>query len=174
MSTELNNRYPNIYRFIDAFKGFEKFYEENSNSGIDFSNFLLKLNLFDNFVTSVIEKLDLETGIELNKKLDSDSDFFLKMINDKINSKNDLLFLTKNKSLVQISESSDSTSDDDHSSVSSIEDINSKDSDTEDDEDSKSEKELTSKTKKMLASSIVELRIRKKTKDFDTEKIEEE
>ena len=84
-------------------------------------------------------------------------------------------FLTKNKSLVQISESSEETSsdDDNHSSVSSISDINSKDSDS-DNEDSKSQKELTIKTNKMIASSLVELKIRKKTREFETEKIEED
>jgi hypothetical protein len=175
MSKELNSRYPNVYRFIEAFQGFEKFYEENSNSGIDFTNFLLKLNIFDNFVTSVIEKMDLETGLELAKKLDSDSDFMLKAIEDKINTKNDLFFLTKNKSLVQISESSEDTSDDDsdHSSVSSIEDINSNDSESESEEEN-GQKELTVQTNKMIASSLVELKIRKRIRDFDTEKIEEE
>jgi hypothetical protein len=176
MSKELNSRYPNVYRFIEAFQGFEKFYEENSNSGIDFTNFLLKLNIFDNFVTSVIEKMELETGLELVKKLDSDSDYMLKAIEEKINNKNDLFFLTKNKSLVQISESSSEESSDDdsdHSSVSSIEDINSKNSESEEDEE-ENQNELTIQTNKMISSSLVELKIRKKVKDFDTEKIEEE
>ena len=181
MSKELDSRYPNIYKFIQAFRGFEKFYSENSDSGIDFSNFLLKLNIFDNFITSVIEKIDLETGIEINKKTDSDSDFLLKAIIEKLHkshnqNRSDMFFLNKQKTLIQISESSEDTSssdDDNHSSISSIDDINSKDSDSENEEE-ESQKELTLRTKKMIASSIVELNIRKKKRDFDTEKIEEE
>lgn len=171
MSKELNLKYVNVYRFIEAFKGFEQFYKDNMDSEIDFTEFLTKLSIFDNFVSSVIEKMDSQTGYNLIKNLESDSDFILKAIEDKIHNKNDLLFLNKTKSLVQISDSSDLSDDSD--SVSSIEDINSIDSSSDDEED-ENEYKLSSQTKKMMANSLIELKIRKRDREFDIEKIEEE
>jgi hypothetical protein len=176
MSNELNSIYPNVFKFIGAIKTFEKIYEENKNPEIDFTNFLLKITIIDNFITTVFEKVDFQTSLEIVKKIKLDPEFMIKNIDNMVSDNNELIFTTKNK--VQTFETLEKTAtgidiDSDHSSVSSIEDINSNNSEISDQED-ESQKELSIQTKKMLASSLVELNIRKKDKDYNTTKVEEE
>ncbi len=166
MSTDLNLRYPNIFRFVDAYRGFEKFYQENTNPTIEFKNFLTKLGILDNFIVSIIENMDFENSEEVFRKIQSDPDFILKTLKEKIN--------IKTKPLIEPNEtSSDNDSDNDSSSLNSIEDINSKDSDSESEEENEDEKNLSNQTNKMLASSLIELKMRKRIREFDIEKIEE-
>ena len=174
MSNELNSIYPNVFKFIGAIKTFEKIYEENKNPEIDFTNFLLKITIIDNFITTVFEKVDFQTSLEIVKKIKLDPDFMTKNIDNMVSDNNELIFTTKNK--VQTFETLEKTNiDSDHSSVSSIEDINSNNSEiSEPENEDESQKELSIQTKKMLASSLVELNIRKKDKDYNTTKVEEE
>ena len=172
MSVELNSRYSNLFKFIEAIKTFEKIYEENKNPEIDFTNFLLKLTIIDNFISTVFEKVDFQTSLEIVKKIKLDPDFMTKIINNMVSENNELIFTSKNDS--HAFETLEKTAiDNDHSSVSSIEDINSNNSEISDQED-ESQKELSILTKKMLASSLVELNIRKKVRDYNTIKIVEE
>ena len=57
MSNELNSIYPNVFKFIGAIKTFEKIYEENKNPEIDFTNFLLKITIIDNFIAYINDML---------------------------------------------------------------------------------------------------------------------
>ena len=172
MSVELNSRYSNLFKFIEAIKTFEKIYEENKNPEIDFTNFLLKLTIIDNFISTVFEKVDFQISLEIVKKIKLDPDFMTKIINNMVSENNELIFTSKNDS--HVCETLEKTAiDNDHSSVSSIEDINSNNSEISDQED-ESQKELSIQTKKMLASSLVELNIRKKVRDYNTIKIVEE
>ena len=172
MSKELNNRYSNLFKFIELIKTFEKIYEENQNPEIDFTNFLLKLNIFDSFISSVFEKVDFETSLELVKKIKLDPNFMLKIIDNMVSDKNELNFTSKNNlHTLDTLETFEKTSD--YSSVSSIEDINSNNSEISESED-EIQNELSIQTKKMLASSLVELNIRKKDKDYNTTKVEDE
>jgi len=172
MSVELNSRYSNLFKFIEAIKTFEKIYEENQNPEIDFTNFLLKLTIIDNFISTVFEKVDFQTSLEIVKKIKLDPDFMTKIIDNTVSENNELIFTSKNDS--HAFETLEKTAiDSDHSSVSSIEDINSNNSEISEQEDD-GQKELSIQTKKMLASSLVELNIRKKDKDYNTIKVEEE
>ena len=171
MSVELNLKYSNLFKFIEAIKTFEKIYEENQNPEIDFTNFLLKLTIIDNFISTVFEKLDFQSSLEIVKKIKLDPDFITKNIENMVSENNELIFTSKNNSCSF--ESLEKPIDSDHSSVSSIEDINSNNSEISEQED-EGQKELSIQTKKMLASSLVELNIRKKVRDYNTIKIEEE
>jgi len=172
MSVELHSRYSNLFKFIEAIKTFEKIYEENQNSEIDFTNFLLKLTIIDNFISTVFEKVDFQSSLEIVKKIKLDPDFMTKIIDNTVSENNELIFTSKNDS--HAFETLEKTAiDSDHSSVSSIEDINSNNSEISEQEDD-GQKELSIQTKKMLASSLVELNIRKKDKDYNTIKVEEE
>ena len=171
MSVELNLKYSNLFKFIEAIKTFEKIYEENQNPEIDFTNFLLKLTIIDNFISTVFEKLDFQSSLEIVKKIKLDPDFMTKNIENMVSENNELIFTSKNNSCSF--ESLEKPIDSDHSSVSSIEDINSNNSEISEQED-EGQKELSIQTKKMLASSLVELNIRKKVRDYNTIKIEEE
>ena len=171
MSVELNLKYSNLFKFIEAIKTFEKIYEENQNPEIDFTNFLLKLTIIDNFISTVFEKLDFQSSLEIVKKIKLDPDFITKNIENMVSENNELIFTSKNNSCSF--ESLEKPIDSDHSSVSSIEDINSNNSEISEQED-EGQKELSIQTKKMLASSLVELNIRKKVRDYKTIKIEEE
>ena len=178
MSNELNSRFTNVFKFIEAIKTFEKIYQEQENPEVDFTNFLLKISIIDNFITTVFEKVDFQTSLEIVKKIKLDPEFMIKNIDNMVSDNNELIFTTKNK--VQTFETLEKTAtgidiDSDHSSVSSIEDINSNNSEiSEPENEDESQKELSIQTKKMLASSLVELNIRKKDKDYNTTKVEEE
>jgi hypothetical protein len=163
MSVELSSKYSNLFKFIEAIKTFEKIYEENQNPEIDFTNFLLKITIIDNFISTVFEKVDFQTSLEIVKKIKLDPAFMTKIIDNTVSENNLRTFETLEKPAI----------DSDHSSVSSIEDINSNNSEISDQEDD-GRKELSIQTKKMLASSLVELNIRKKDKDYNTIKVEEE
>ena len=187
MSNELNSRFTNVFKFIEAIKTFEKIYQEQENPEVDFTNFLLKISIIDNFITTVFEKVDFQTSLELVKKIKLDPDFMIKIIDNMVSNNmlsdnmvsdnNELIFTTLNdlQSIKTHESFEKNTTDSDHSSVSSIEDINSNNSEiSEQEQEDESQKELSIQTKKMLASSLVELNIRKKEKDYNTEKIEEE
>ena len=177
MSNELNSRFTNVFKFIEAIKTFEKIYQEQENPEVDFTNFLLKISIIDNFITTVFEKVDFQTSLELVKKIKLDPEFMIKNIDNMVSDNNELIFTTRNdlQSIKTHESFEKNTTDSDHSSVSSIEDINSNNSEiSEQEQEDESQKELSIQTKKMLASSLVELNIRKKEKDYNTEKIEEE
>ena len=175
MSKDLNSRYSTLFRFIETIKIFEKIYEENKNPDVDFTNFLLKLNIFDNFISSVIKKVDFTISLEIVKKIKLDPDFMLKIIDNMVSENNELFLSDINK--VHVVETCEETDNNDNSSISSIEDINSNNSEIseEDNEDEdENQKELSIQTKKLLALSLEELNIRKKVRDYNTIKIEEE
>ncbi len=165
----IKHKYPNIANFIDGVNGFDEFYTKN----LDFNDLFVKLDIVENFMHNIMENLDVFKAEELNKKLKTDPNLFMKAI-DYIN-KDEQCLPEKNKTLYIDSESSDEilNLENDKESVSSLDDMNSKDSDMDDNDLDEDNIRENRELKIMFSKSLIELNIRRNHRDIFAEKIKE-
>jgi len=180
----LEEKFQCLEHFINSYRSFSSFYEQNKNSGMDFSQIKKKIQVIDRFIYLINEEIDIQKIDELANKYQKDPQILNKMIDfvlsqeEQEEPKENKFFTYNHRDFMIDSSSGDTNSDkeDCNSSVSSLDDINSRDSDStvssedENEDEVENQKELN----KMLAKSIIELSMRKDKKDFITEKIDEE